>query len=77
MLQSTEQKPLPSTLIKKRRLFKNQNMKSVIYVCMIIGSALGSYIPLLWGAGYFSFSSVILTAIGGFFGIWVGYRISS
>ncbi len=52
-------------------------MKSMIWIGMGIGSFVGSYIPLLWGAGYFSFSSVVFTAIGGFFGIWVGYKIGS
>lgn len=41
---------------------------------MTIGSVVGGYIPNLWGASLFSFSSIILTAIGGFFGIWLGFK---
>ncbi len=44
---------------------------------MAIGSTIGGYIPTLWGAGFLSFSSVILTAIGGILGIYLGYKISS
>ncbi len=43
---------------------------------MIIGSTVGGYIPALWGAGFFSMSSIVLTAVGGFLGIWFGYKIS-
>ncbi len=43
---------------------------------MAIGGAIGGLIPELWGAGLFSLSSVLFTALGGFAGIYVGYRIS-
>jgi hypothetical protein len=51
-------------------------MKSFIWVGMFVGSTIGAYIPELWGAGMFSFSSVLLTAIGGFVGIWAGFKVS-
>lgn len=44
---------------------------------MAVGSTIGGYIPALWGAGFFSFSSVILTAVGGILGIWLGYKLSN
>lgn len=44
---------------------------------MGLGSILGGYIPTLWGAGMFSFSSVILTAVGGMIGIWLGFKFSN
>jgi len=50
--------------------------KKIIYFCLAVGSTIGGYIPTLWGAGFFSLSSVILTAVGGLIGIWMGYRIS-
>lgn len=49
--------------------------KKLIWGGMFIGSAIGGYFPLLWGDSVFSFSSVILTAIGGFLGIWVGFKL--
>ena len=50
--------------------------KSIIWMGMITGSAIGSFIPVLWGGNLFSFSSIIFTAIGGIIGIWLGFKIS-
>ncbi len=52
-------------------------MKSIIWIGMVIGSMVGGCVPLLWGAGVFSMSSIIFTAIGGFIGIWFAYRMTS
>jgi len=49
--------------------------KTLIYIFMAIGSAIGGWIPSLWNAGMFSFSGVIFTAIGGFAGIWLGFQL--
>ncbi len=43
---------------------------------MAIGGTAGGYIPLLWGASYFSFSSIIFNAVGAVIGIWIGFKIS-
>ncbi len=51
--------------------------KSLIWIGMTIGSAIGGYLPLLWGGSLFSFTSIILTAVGGIAGIWTGYRLSN
>ena len=50
--------------------------KSFIMIGMVVGSTVGGFLPELWGGGIFSFSSVILTFIGGAIGIWVGYKLS-
>ena len=42
---------------------------------MFLGSAIGSYVPLLWGAGLFSFSSIIFIALGAVAGIWLSFRL--
>jgi hypothetical protein len=44
---------------------------------MIIGSTLGGFVPLIWGADLLSFWSIIFTAIGGFAGIWLGYKLGN
>ncbi|MDE2399684.1 MAG: hypothetical protein KGL67_01595 [Patescibacteria group bacterium] len=51
--------------------------KPLIWIFLFIGSTIGGFIPTLWGAGFFSVSSVVLTAVGGIFGIWLGYRLSN
>ncbi|MCX6752380.1 MAG: hypothetical protein NTZ87_02675 [Candidatus Nomurabacteria bacterium] len=53
------------------------NSKSLIWIFMAIGSAIGGFIPTLWGAGFLSMSSVLLTAVGGILGIWLGYKLSN
>jgi hypothetical protein len=51
-------------------------MKTLIFIFMFIGSSAGSYLPMLWGAGLFSMSSVFWGAIGGFAGIWAGWKLA-
>jgi hypothetical protein len=53
------------------------NSSSLVWIGMFIGSAIGGAIPMLWGDSFLSITSVILTAVGGIAGIWVGYRFSS
>ncbi len=48
----------------------------MIWLGVIVGSAVGGYIPALWGAGMFSMSSVLLSALGGIVGIWLGFKIN-
>ena len=44
---------------------------------MSVGSAIGGYIPNLWGDSLFSFASIILTAVGGIAGIYIGFKIAN
>jgi hypothetical protein len=48
--------------------------KSLIWIGLMVGSTAGGFIPILWGGDVVSFASVILSAVGGFAGIWFGYR---
>ncbi len=41
-----------------------------------VGSIVGGIIPGLWHASMFSWSGVVFTALGGFAGIWVCYRMT-
>jgi hypothetical protein len=51
-------------------------MQARIWIGVLIGSTIGGFIPDLWGAGLFSYSSVLLGGIGGFAGLWLGYKMS-
>ena len=53
------------------------NSKSLIWLFLFIGSTIGGFLPTLWGASFLSFSSIILTAVGGILGIWVGFKLSN
>lgn len=52
------------------------NAKALVMIGMVAGSALGGWVPCLWGADPFSLWSVTLGMVGGFAGIWAGYRLS-
>ena len=51
-------------------------MKSLVWILMAFGSWLGGMIPMLWHADFFSFSSIVFSALGGLAGIYLGYRLS-
>jgi len=50
--------------------------KKIVWLLMSVGSIAGGYIPLLWGSAYFSFSSIIFSALGAILGIWVAFRMT-
>ncbi len=41
-----------------------------------VGSIVGGALPGLWHASAFSWSGVVCTALGGFAGIWVTYKLT-
>ena len=49
--------------------------KTLIWIGLFVGSTIGSYIPELWGAGLFSFSSIVGSAVGGVLGVWLGFKL--
>ncbi len=53
------------------------NAKPLIYLGLFIGSTIGSFIPSLWGAGYLSMSSILLSMFGGMIGMWLGYKLAT
>jgi hypothetical protein len=50
--------------------------RSAIALCGGFGTIVGGYVPVLWGAGSFSLTSVVFSLIGGIAGIWLGVRIA-
>ncbi len=44
-------------------------------VLVLIGSTIGSAIPMLWGASEFSFSSILLGGAGAIAGIWIAFKM--
>lgn len=51
--------------------------KSLVMLGMIVGSAIGSYAPALFGVSLFSFTSILLGGVGGILGIWLAYKITN
>ena len=52
-------------------------MRSVIGLCVLVGSTVGGYVPVLWGSSSFSVTSLLFGAVGGVVGVWVGIRLST
>jgi uncharacterized membrane protein YeaQ/YmgE (transglycosylase-associated protein family) len=50
--------------------------KKFIMLGMVVGSFVGSYIPLIWGDSAFSMSSILFGVVGGIIGIWAGFKIA-
>jgi len=51
--------------------------KRLVLFGMFVGSTLGAYVPVWFGASTFSFSSVLGTFIGGILGIWIIVKLFS
>ena len=51
------------------------SQKTLVWIGLTVGSALGSYVPVLWGGDIFSFTSIWLSALGGILGIWAGFKL--
>ncbi len=49
--------------------------RSLIWIGILIGSTIGGFIPELWGAELFSYSSLLLSGIGAFLGIWIALKL--
>ena len=53
------------------------NSKTPVLIGTLVGSAIGGFIPSLWGASAFSFSSIIFGSIGAIIGIYIGFKLSN
>ena len=50
--------------------------KRLVTLFTFIGGTIGSYIPMLWGANSFSFSSLFFGAVGAILGIFIAFRLT-
>jgi hypothetical protein len=57
------------------RIHNPMSRKTLVWIGLTLGSVAGGYLPALWGGDLISFSSVILSALGGIVGIWLAYRL--
>lgn len=52
-------------------------MKLLMSISVLVFGTLGSFVPYLWGdTNFFGGWSILFSVIGGFFGVWVGYKLS-
>lgn len=45
-------------------------------MAVAIGGMIGGWLPTLFGASYFSVSSILGGAVGGLLGIWLVYKLA-
>lgn len=50
--------------------------RSVIGLCVLVGSTVGGFVPALWGASAFGLTSLLLATVGGAAGVFVGARLA-
>lgn len=50
--------------------------RSVMGLLVLLGMTIGGFVPELWGAGSFSVSSVLFSALGGVAGVWAGAQLA-
>ena len=41
-----------------------------------VGGWLGGYIPLVWGANYFSLATIVFNTLGALLGIWLMFKLT-
>jgi len=51
--------------------------KKTVYLGVILGSLIGGYIPVLFGAGIFSLASIAGDFFGAIFGLWLTVKLLS
>lgn len=52
------------------------NPKTLVWLGVFVGGAIGGYIPTIFGASMFSITSILGSTIGGILGIWAGFKLS-
>jgi hypothetical protein len=50
--------------------------KTFIWIGAIIGGFVGGYIPILFGVGEISISSIVWSTVGSVLGIWGAYKLT-
>ena len=52
-------------------------MRSVNGICIAMGGLLGGFAPVLWGDSGLSLAGVVMTALGGLGGLWLGSKLAA
>jgi len=50
-------------------------LKTFVWIGLFVGSTVGGMVPELWGESAFGGWSLVLSMLGGFAGIWGGYKL--
>jgi uncharacterized membrane protein YeaQ/YmgE (transglycosylase-associated protein family) len=50
--------------------------RTLVWVTILIGSTIGGALPELWGTEALSFTSLLLSGIGGLLGLWIAFKMA-
>jgi uncharacterized membrane protein YeaQ/YmgE (transglycosylase-associated protein family) len=48
----------------------------ILWMCLVVGSTVGGYVPTFFGYGSFSLASLLGGAVGAVAGVWAAARLS-
>jgi hypothetical protein len=51
--------------------------KKMVMFGMVVGSLVGGYAPMLFGAGALSLGSMVGSVVGGLLGIYIAFRLTA
>ena len=51
--------------------------KTMVMIGMIVGSIVGGYVTILFGADFLSYGSIMGNGIGGLLGIWLALKLTA
>jgi hypothetical protein len=49
--------------------------QAFIWIAVFVGSTIGGALPELWGGDMMSYTSLLLSGVGAFVGLWVGVNL--
>lgn len=51
--------------------------KRLLWLCILVGSTVGGFVPEAWGGSAFGLASLLLGTLGAVAGVWVAARLSA
>jgi len=48
--------------------------KKIVMIGAILGTTIGSYVPVIFGASIFSMTSILGSGVGGVLGLWISFK---
>ena len=61
--------------MRLKRSTEESRLKTFVWIGLFVGSTVGGMVPELWGGSAFGGWSLVLSMLGGFAGIWGGYKL--
>lgn len=56
-------------------MIRIMSKRVLVSLGLIVGATIGGYVPLLFGAGLFSYTSILASGLGAILGVWIGFKL--